>query len=79
MCATPGVQKKMDEFIKRFREGKNQRDPKLLSEAYTAVADAFNSVGDQEEASKWRQKAAEQAAKASRAKTSAPEKAEPEK
>jgi hypothetical protein len=64
MCATPGVQKKMDEIIKQFREGKNQRDPKLLSEAYTAVADAFTSVGDREEADKWRQKAAEQASKA---------------
>jgi hypothetical protein len=75
MCATPGVQKKMDEFINRFREGKNQRDPKLLSEAYTVVADAFTSVGDREEADKWRQKAAEQAAKASGAEQSAPKNA----
>ena len=29
MCATPGVQEKMDEFIKRFREGKNQRRPAI--------------------------------------------------
>ena len=63
MCATPGVQKKMEEFTKRFREGKNQRDPQLLSEAYLAVADAFTNVGDQDEAAKWRQKAADQAAK----------------
>jgi hypothetical protein len=78
MCATPGVQKKMDEFIKRFREGKNQRDPKLLSEAYTAVADAFTSVGDREEADKWRQKAAEQATKASAAEPAGPKNAVPE-
>jgi hypothetical protein len=64
ICALPGVQKQMDEFAKRFREAKNQRDPKLLSEAYSAVADAFTNVGDREEADKWRQKAAEQAAKA---------------
>jgi hypothetical protein len=79
MCATPGVQKKIDEFIKRFREGKNQRDPKLLSEAYTAVADAFTSVGDREEAEKWRQKAAEQTAKIGGAPTPAPGTAKPEK
>lgn len=64
ICALPDVRKKMDEFEKRFREAKDQRDPQLLSEAYTAVADAFTNVGDQAEAAKWRQKAAEQAAKA---------------
>ena len=63
ICALPGVRKKMDEFVKRFREAKDQRDPKLLSEAYVAVADAFKDAGDDEEANKWRQKAAEQAAK----------------
>jgi hypothetical protein len=62
ICALPGVQQKMEEFAVRFREGKNQRDPELLSEAYTLVADAFLGVGDQAEAARWRQKAAEQAA-----------------
>ena len=61
ICALPGVRLQMDEFAKRFREGKNRRDPQLLSEAYTAVAEAFNGVGDVKEAGKWRQKAAEQA------------------
>lgn len=64
ICALPEVQKKMEYFEKRFREGKDLRDPKLLSEAYDAVADAFTGVGDLEEAAKWRKKAAEQAAKA---------------
>jgi hypothetical protein len=64
ICALPGVQKRMEEFARRFREAKNQRDPKLLSEAYSAVAEAFAGVGDVEEAAKWREKAAEQAAKA---------------
>jgi hypothetical protein len=64
ICALPGVRKQMDEFAKRFREAKNQRDPQLLAEAYSAVADAFVGVGDQGEADKWRHKAAEQAAKA---------------
>ncbi len=63
ICALPGVRKKMDEFAERFRQGKNQHDPKLLSEAYTAVADAFVGVGDREEAAKWRRRAAEEAAK----------------
>ena len=60
ICALPDVQKKMAEFEKRFREAKNQRDPKLLSEAYNAVADAFAGVGDLEESAKWRKKATEQ-------------------
>ena len=64
ICALPGVQKQMEEFARRFREAKNQRDPKLLSEAYAAVADAFTGVGDLEEAAQWRQKSADQAAKA---------------
>jgi hypothetical protein len=64
ICALPDVRKKMDEFEKRFREAKDQHDPQLLSEAYLAVAEAFTNVGDQEEAAKWRQKAAEQSLKA---------------
>jgi hypothetical protein len=62
ICALPGVQKQMDEFAKRFREAKNQRDPQLLSEAYAAVADAFLGVGDAAEAANWRKKAIAQAA-----------------
>lgn len=69
ICALPAVRKRMDEFAERFREGKNQRDPQLLSEAYAAVADAFVGVGDEAEAAKWRQKADEQAAKAKQAAT----------
>ncbi len=60
ICALPKVRKQMDEFTERFREAKNQRDPQLLSEAYSVVADAFAGVGDQIEATKWRLKAAEQ-------------------
>ena len=67
ICALPGVQKKMEEFATRFREAKNQRDPQLLSEAYSAVADAFLGVGDFVESEKWRQKAVEQASKAKEA------------
>jgi hypothetical protein len=67
ICALPRVQKQMNEFLRQFREARNQRDPKLLSEAYNAVADAFVAVGDLVEAAKWRQKAADQAAKANKA------------
>ena len=66
ICALPGVQTKMDEFAKRFRDGKNQRDPQLLFDAYSLVADAFFDVGDVVEGVKWRKKAAEQAAKAAK-------------
>jgi hypothetical protein len=64
ICALPQVRKKMDEFTKRFRAAQNQRDPKLLSEAYTIVSEAFADINDIEEAAKWQQKAAEQAVKA---------------
>ncbi len=73
ICALPGVEKQMDEFVERFREAQNQRDPQLLSEAYVVVANAFADAGDKEEAAKWRQKAAEQAAKAKSGKKSAAE------
>ena len=59
----------MNEFVARFREGKNQRDPELLSEAYAFVADAFEGVGDAEEAAKWREKSAKQKVIAERAAT----------
>jgi hypothetical protein len=72
ICALPEVTKQMDEFAKRFQEGKNQRDPQLLSEAYTVVADAFKGIGDSDEADKWRKKAAEQAVKAKEARKAAP-------
>ncbi len=70
ICALPHVQKKIDEFVTRMREAQDQRDPQLLSEAYTFVAEAFTSVGDLEEAEKWRRKADEQAAIAHAAKPS---------
>ncbi len=64
ICALPDVQKKMNEFVERFRVTKNQHDPQLLRDAYHAVADAFESVGNRAEAARWRKKAADQAAKA---------------
>jgi len=64
ICALPGVQAKMEEFTRRFREAKDQQDPQLLSEAYTAVAEAFAGVGDLQQAALWRGKAEEQAKKA---------------
>jgi hypothetical protein len=57
ICALPGVSKKMDDFIDLFQEGQSRRDPKLLSEAYALVADAFTEVGDAAESAKWRRKA----------------------
>jgi hypothetical protein len=63
ICALPGVQAKMEEFTRRFREAKDQRDPQLLSDAYEAVAEAFTGVGDLEQAALWREKAAAEKAK----------------
>jgi hypothetical protein len=64
ICALPQVREKMDEFVKRFREASNQRDPQMLSEAYSFVAEAFAGVGDHEESERWRKKAAAEARKA---------------
>lgn len=66
ICALPRVREKMDEFVKRFREASNQRDPQMLSEAFSFVAEAFAGVGDQEEAERWRKKAAVEAGKVSK-------------
>jgi hypothetical protein len=63
ICALPQVQQKMDEFVKRFREASNQRDPQLRAEAFSFVAEAFAGVGEHEEAERWRKKAAAEAAK----------------
>lgn len=60
ICALPEVREKMNQFAETFREAKNRKDPKLLAEAYTTVADAFVKAGDLPEARKWRKKAAEQ-------------------
>lgn len=60
IAALPEVRKKMDDFTDKFREGKNQSDPKLLAEAFTVVATAFEDVGDFDEAVKWHEKATEQ-------------------
>jgi hypothetical protein len=40
---------------------KNPRDPKLLASAYAEMAAAFKEIDDQQEANRWRRKAAEQA------------------
>lgn len=60
ICALPDVREKMNQFVATFQEAKNRKDPKLLAEAYTIVADAFVKAGDLPEARKWRRKAAEQ-------------------
>lgn len=39
---------------------KNPRDPKLLASAYAEMAAAFKGIDDQQEADRWRRKAAEQ-------------------
>jgi hypothetical protein len=64
ICALPEVRAKMDKFETLFQIAKNRRDPKLLSEAYLVVADAFANVGDAQESANWRKKAEEQAEKA---------------
>lgn len=56
----PGMKEKMDDFVSRFREAKNQDDKEMLSNAYQVLADAFLAAGEKEEALKWHRKASEQ-------------------
>lgn len=56
ILALPGMSRKMDVFLERFLDGQSRRDPKLLAEAYSLVADAFSDVGDTLEAARWRNK-----------------------
>jgi hypothetical protein len=60
----PGFKKRITVVRERFDEAKNPKDPKLLKAAYEDMAKAFDELKDQEEAQKWRRKAAEQAVKA---------------
>lgn len=57
ILALPGIKEKVDEFVKKFSDAKNQQDPKLLSEAYLTLSEAFQSANEQEEALKWKLKA----------------------
>jgi len=57
ICALPEVRQKMDEFARRLREADDPRDPAVLSEAFTVVAEAFSRAGDPVESAKWQVKA----------------------
>ncbi|EGF26632.1 Ig-like domain-containing protein [Rhodopirellula baltica] len=56
ICALPEVREKIDEFVRRIQEAEDPQDPKILSEAFMVVSDAFLKAGDQDEAAKWRRK-----------------------
>ena len=66
ICALPGVQEKVEEIRQKYREAQDPRDPKLLSETYALVAEAFAGVGDQEESARWLAKSVEQASRIQR-------------
>ncbi|MCU0713886.1 MAG: hypothetical protein MUC43_17645 [Pirellula sp.] len=51
------MKEKVDEFVKKFSDAKNQQDPELLSEAYLSLSEAFQNANEQEEALKWKMKA----------------------
>jgi hypothetical protein len=63
ICALPVVRAKMDDFARRLREADSPRDPAVLAEAFTVVAEAFDRAGDPLEADKWRAKADAEKAK----------------
>jgi hypothetical protein len=66
ICALPAVREKMDQFARRLYEADNPRDPAVLAEAFTFVAEAFHRAGDAVESAKWRAKAEAEQAKLSR-------------
>ncbi|PHQ34034.1 hypothetical protein [Rhodopirellula bahusiensis] len=57
ICALPEVREKIDEFVRQIQAAEDPQDPKILSEAFMVVSDAFVKAGDQQEAAKWRRKA----------------------
>jgi hypothetical protein len=59
----PAFRAKMDTVRKSLQEAEDPTDPLLLTAAYAAIADAFEELGDTEEAIKWRMKASQQAAR----------------
>lgn len=59
ILALPGMNEKVDDFVKRFSNAKNREDPSLLADAYLSLAEAFLSVDEKDEALKWRKKAAQ--------------------
>ncbi|TWT84072.1 hypothetical protein CA13_55480 [Planctomycetes bacterium CA13] len=63
ICALPEVRERMNDFARRLREADDPRDPVVLAEAYTVVAEAFDRAGDKAEADRWRSKAEAQKAK----------------
>ncbi|NOY29640.1 MAG: M56 family metallopeptidase [Planctomycetes bacterium] len=63
VCALPGVTEKIESFRKRLAEADDPFNPALLAEAYEAIAEVLDDAGDTKEATNWRRKSAEQAAK----------------
>ena len=59
----PVFREEMSEVRKRIDLAADPTAPDLLTGVYAAMADAFDALGDTEEVSKWRKKAAEQAEK----------------
>jgi len=63
LLANPDFRSRMEKVRDLLDSAKDPSDPSILNVAYKATAEAFDEVGDSEEAVKWRSKAAEQAAK----------------
>jgi hypothetical protein len=63
LLENPGFREKIERVRAMLAPAGNPTDPSLLRAAYEQLADAFDKLGDKEEASKWRIKAAQQAAK----------------
>jgi hypothetical protein len=53
----PTFRTKIGKVRERLDAAKDPNDPAVLLVAYTEIADAFDKLGDKEEAVKWRQKA----------------------
>lgn len=59
----PGFRERITAVRLQFDEAKDMNDPNLLKNAFAEISAAFDEVGDQEEVTRWRRKADEQAAK----------------
>lgn len=64
----PGFRDKMNKVRIEYDAAEDPTDPKVLRHVYSELGQAFDGLGDDQEAAKWRRKAAEQAAKLAPAK-----------
>ncbi|TWU30191.1 hypothetical protein [Bythopirellula polymerisocia] len=63
LLADDGFRNRIEKVREQYSESDDPTDPALLTNAYSMISDAFQELGDKEEARLWQRKAKEQAKK----------------